>query len=785
MVLRSLLALLALTLTTSAWCQTDPCGTVTLAGPDRLQICLGDAITLQQTNSLAGATVTFSSASGFIPLTVDPSPTLRPTASGFIRVTASLPGLCTVSDSVFVDVDRLVAPSLIADGSFCQDEPINLLAERITDTGNSNYLLLGGEDTIRSGRDPNFTVSLFRDSVFTLISRSDNGACEDRQTVSLRVIPGTFEIPQDTLFACLGSGPLTLSVNTSAASQDIRWSPSRFNLSRPDSGSFVVQPTADITYFARATVNGCERIDSVAVRLDSLPQDVSMVLDPEKDPYCQGDTFYVVSPIFDAGDFPVIDHDWIEAPGLQSPRDLYNAVFVAEDTATLTRVTTNGACVDTTSIDVNVVTPPEVTFSPVDPVVCPGDTLRITATFVTGAGTLSWEDPLGTLSCNDCLDPVALVDTDTEYTITVETEASDCTSELMYAIRTRPAISPRLTDALQLCPGDSRQLIIDQIVPTYTYRITGGGVDSADPTLLVTPSETTTYTVETTSDCGVDTQTVTLVVLADYTVTATAPDAVCAGTPLTLSAATDPTGLAGTYTWTLPNGVSRTGQSITVDEALVGQYTVTFTDAAGCSSATDAVSVSVIAADLRPRITATGPDGAPIFSGGTVFSGNTVQLGVDLPDDLDYTFEWSGNYQPPSATTRDLAVFIPRTEGDERPATLSYQVTVTTVDGGCPFEASIVINVEQSRVQAPDFFTPDNDGRNDRFRLFYNGTVTDYTLIVYDRWGQKVFTSDDPMEGWDGTKNGTPQTADTYLYLAKFRQDGVELQREGQFTLLR
>ena len=71
------------------------------------------------------------------------------------------------------------------------------------------------------------------------------------------------------------------------------------------------------------------------------------------------------------------------------------------------------------------------------------------------------------------------------------------------------------------------------------------------------------------------------------------------------------------------------------------------------------------------------------------------------------------------------------------------------------------------------------------FRLFYNGIITDFNLIVYNRWGQKVWTSDDPDEGWDGTKDGTPQTADTYLYLARFRQDGVELEEEGQFTLLR
>ena len=212
---------------------------------------------------------------------------------------------------------------------------------------------------------------------------------------------------------------------------------------------------------------------------------------------------------------------------------------------------------------------------------------------------------------------------------------------------------------------------------------------------------------------------------------------------------------------------------------------VTFNDELGCASATDEIEVDVLGQTIIPIIEARLPDGTILTSGSSIFSGNDVILTVtNVPDSLSFTYDWTGNYDPMTAQGEEITVSVSRAD-DGQPAPLSYTVTLTSDQGGCTFEARIVLIVEQSQVQVPDFFTPDNDGRNDRFRLFYNGIITDYTMIVYNRWGQKVFTSSDPQEGWDGTKDGTPQNADVYTYLAKFRQDGVELQEDGQVTLLR
>lgn len=784
---RLLTTLLALIVTVSGlYAQTNPCGRVTISNADSLSICLGDEIELRQTNTLTNAIFRWSPAAGLIDAITDPTPRIRPQFSGYYKVTATGVGGCTVSDSIYIDVDVLVAPAVIRDTTVCQGSELSLVQAPVGDTGNTTYTVLAGNATVTAATPENdFTVSVEKETRFTLIARSENGACEERQTVRVRVVDAFLDIPQDTVFACLGVDSIVLTaVDTPfAANREIVWSPVRFNLSPPRGRSYTVRPVADITYYAETTINGCRLIDSVAVRLDSLPEDLSMSLEPEKDPYCQGDTFYVQSPVYDAGDFPLIEHSWITSPGLQSPRDLYNAVFVGQDTALLQRVTRNGACADTSSIQVNVVEPPVVTFDPPNPVICPGEPLQINATFQSGSGTLKWIDPAGTLSCTDCLNPVATVSSSTEYTIELVTEGDECTTDLTYTIQVVPNVEPTLTTETLLCAGDARQLIVGNTVPGYTYRITGGGVDSGNPSVQVTPTETTTYTIETTGICGTTSQTITLVVAENYTVTATGASTVCAGEPLTLSASVDPD-ISGTYSWQLPNGTSRSGQEIVVTDPLSGTYTVVFRDAAGCTTATDNTTVEVLGEDINPVIVASLPDGTTVGSGDFIYAGNDLELTVtNLPDGQSFSYSWAGSYSSGTPTGQTISVNVPRQ--DDSPQPLVYTVTLTSQDGQCTFDATIFLEVRQSRVEAPDFFSPNADGRNDRFRLFFNGNLTDYTLLVYDRWGQKVFSSDDPLEGWDGTTNGTPQPADVYIYLAKFRQDGVELQEDGQVTLVR
>ncbi|MTB53250.1 gliding motility-associated C-terminal domain-containing protein [Lewinella sp. W8] len=761
---------------------------VTISNPDTILICQGDTLQLAQTNNVNDAGLTWSPDEGFIDPVTDPNPRVIPVFSRYYVVTVGNETDGFAKDSIYVDVDRLVVPELISDTLICQGYPLQLVASPVTDQGNTLYNWSPG-DFLDDSTDVNsvFIPDVFQDTVFTLVATSQNGVCADTQQVRVDIIRSSLEILRpDTVFRCVGDDSLVLEVSVDPfVDNEVRWFPTAGALSAPSGVTYTVDPPGNQTYYAEAIVNGCPQIDSVVVRLDSLPASLEMTVDPVKDPYCQGDTFTIQSPIYDVGDYPLITHEWSVAPGIASPMDLYNAVFFASDSALVTRITVNGGCVDTVQTQINVIQPPVLQFDPPNPVVCPGESVQINVTFLEGNGTLEWEDPMNTLSCDDCLNPVATVSQSTSYMITVTAEGSECTQPEMYSIQVEVDPQPSLTSQTLLCAGDSRTLVTGGLVDGFTYRVTGGGIDTDDPLVSVTPTEETTYTIETTGNCGTSTQQITLQLAEDIQLTADGPTTLCPGDGLTLTAIIDQD-RNGTFSWTPPGGTPVPGQQLQLSDPIPGVYTATFTDALCGVTVTTTTEVTIVDANLNVGIAANRSNGDQINPGmDAIFSGNVITLTVTgVPEGLAANFNWSGNLSPADGSGRSIEVRVPD-PGQASPGSLLYTLTVVTDEGGCEFTAAISIPITESEFEIPELISPNSDGTNDLFRVFYAGEVTDFSLTIFNRWGQKVFTSNDIDEGWDGTINGTPQNIDTYLYITKFRLNGTEVEREGQFDLIR
>jgi gliding motility-associated-like protein len=89
-------------------------------------------------------------------------------------------------------------------------------------------------------------------------------------------------------------------------------------------------------------------------------------------------------------------------------------------------------------------------------------------------------------------------------------------------------------------------------------------------------------------------------------------------------------------------------------------------------------------------------------------------------------------------------------------------------------------------IAVPNAFSPNNDGLNDRFRIITNGNQRIGTFIIVNRWGQKLFETNDVKAGWDGTHNGKPQVMDTYYYYIKYTCTSSEVfEKKGEVILLR
>jgi gliding motility-associated-like protein len=87
----------------------------------------------------------------------------------------------------------------------------------------------------------------------------------------------------------------------------------------------------------------------------------------------------------------------------------------------------------------------------------------------------------------------------------------------------------------------------------------------------------------------------------------------------------------------------------------------------------------------------------------------------------------------------------------------------------------------------PNAFTPNGDGINDVFKIIGNASneYKGYILKVYNRWGECVYTSNNPAEGWNGIYKGTPQNTNVFSYMCEFGLNNKKVMAKGDVTLIR
>jgi gliding motility-associated-like protein len=120
--------------------------------------------------------------------------------------------------------------------------------------------------------------------------------------------------------------------------------------------------------------------------------------------------------------------------------------------------------------------------------------------------------------------------------------------------------------------------------------------------------------------------------------------------------------------------------------------------------------------------------------------------------------------------------------------TTTYRVFISTSDG-CLVEDSITVNVtngdDGTGFLVPGGFTPNNDGKNDCFGVGYWGQVSDFAMNVYNRWGELIFSANNPSQCWDGKYKGQLQPSDVYVYIIKAKTICGNIFRKGTVALIK
>jgi gliding motility-associated-like protein len=90
------------------------------------------------------------------------------------------------------------------------------------------------------------------------------------------------------------------------------------------------------------------------------------------------------------------------------------------------------------------------------------------------------------------------------------------------------------------------------------------------------------------------------------------------------------------------------------------------------------------------------------------------------------------------------------------------------------------------QLYVPLAFTPGGDGRNDQFRPIAQGIFKSYVFTVFNRYGQRLFQSNELNKGWDGTYGNQPQNRGAYIWQCTYQgKEGPVKTEKGSFLLLR
>ena len=436
-------------------------------------------------------------------------------------------------------------------------------------------------------------------------------------------------------------------------------------------------------------------------------------------------------------------YTWAPSGSLSSA----NGSTVTANPATTTVYTITGAsnkgCLNTTTASVLVKPLPVLTIA--DHTICLGKSANLS---VSGATNYTWS-PAGTLNTATQPNVVATPTQNTAYTVTGQ-DINGCISSTIsnVIVNSLPVIA--ITSPGTICAGQSAPLSASG---ANTYTWSNGPQTSLQS---VSPVSSTVYTVTGKDGNGcINTNTVFLNVLIQPTLNITGTPTVCLGNILTLTA-------SGGVDYTWDTGETTNVITIAPDSSAV--YTVS-SGIAPCNSST-LFAVTV----YTPQIPVAYATPA------TVVYGASSVINANVP--VGNSFNW--------LSSPDISCNTCQTNTVTPTTTTIYSLTLTDSQG-CIITNTVLVEVDLicGEVFAPSAFSPNGDGFNDLWCV-YGNCLNSMSLQLYNRWGEKVFESNDKSICWDGTYNGVMQNDAVFIYqLTTTLINGNKIVKKGNVTLKR
>jgi len=396
----------------------------------------------------------------------------------------------------------------------------------------------------------------------------------------------------------------------------------------------------------------------------------------------------------------------------------------------------NHGCATFDSIEVTLLQPPSLNIG-VDTIVCQGVSVVLQPD--AGFNTYLWNT--GSTS------PVLLVNLSGTYSVTVS-NSGNCTGSDSITVMFIPGNIANLPADTGSCMGDTINLTVMNPGIAYIWS-TGATTNSID---VSSPGPYMVTVTDTNGCMSPDSIWVSLYpvleVTADpYMVT------ICEDSSVVLNAYG-----ALNYAWSPAAGLNATtGSNVIASPSMNTIYHVVGTAAGSCPGDTT-ISVTVIL-----------PPSSSLPDSTLVCTGNSVTLDPG-PCDL-CTYYWSNGSLNPQIEVSDLGLYW-----------------VEIVNEGCKLIDTILVG-DCFEIWIPNVFTPNGDGLNETFHP--RGIhIQSYKMLIFNRWGEMLFESNDFGQGWDRTFKGKQCPEGVYVYLITFEGLSTGYAREygrraGSVTLFR
>lgn len=432
----------------------------------------------------------------------------------------------------------------------------------------------------------------------------------------------------------------------------------------------------------------------------------------------------------------------------------FTPLSAATTTYTVTGTDANG-CVNTDDVDVTVNPLPAINAGP-DQVICIGDQVTLSGQGAGAGGAYIWT---GGVIDGQAFSPGATA----SYTVT-GTDANGCenSDDVLVTVNPLPAISAG--NDLSGCESDEYILTGSGAGPGGAY-VWDNGVTNGVPFYAVAGS--TVYTVTGTNANGCENT-------DQVTITVEAPPVVsfdfnqvgnCAPVTVTFTNTSNPAGT--NCVWYLDDGTVINGCGPIVHTFTTpGVYGVsleTQTLANGCVGSVYYDDIIVVDANPVAAFTAS-PQTTTTIDTEIFFDNNSVGA---------TSYEW--NFGDGSGISNETN---PSHEYD--PETGVYNITLVAISqAGCTDTVIGLIRINEALIfYVPNTFTPDQDQFNETFQpVFTSGfDPFDYTLLIFNRWGEIIFESHDASIGWNGVYgiDGAPCQDGTYTWKIEFKTTATD-----------